>query len=46
MTNQNPEQKARDEINRQLTACDWIIQNKSEINLNRGPGVAVVSIHR
>lgn len=39
--NQNPEQKARDEIDRQLMACGWIIQNKDKINLNEGPGVAV-----
>ncbi|NMC40031.1 MAG: DEAD/DEAH box helicase family protein [Bacteroidales bacterium] len=39
--NQNPEQIARDSIDRQLKACGWIVQNKSEINLNEGPGVAV-----
>ncbi len=41
MTNQNPEQIARDNIDRQLSACGWIIQNKDRINLNAGPGVAV-----
>ena len=41
MTNQNPEQIARDNIDRQLIACGWIIQNKSRINLNKGIGVAV-----
>lgn len=41
MTNQNPEQIARDEIDRQLTACGWIVQSKSKINLNAGTGVAV-----
>ena len=41
MTNQNPEQIARDNIDSQLTACGWVIQNKSRINLNEGLGVAV-----
>lgn len=39
--NQKPEQIARDSIDRQLKACGWVVQNKSEINLNEGPGVAV-----
>ena len=39
--NQNPEQRARDAIDRQLIASGWIIQNKSGINLDAGPGVAV-----
>ncbi len=39
--NQNPEQKARDNIDSQLAACGWIIQNKKRINLNAGIGVAV-----
>ena len=39
--NQNPEQRARDNIDRQLIACGWIIQNKNQINLTAGPGVAV-----
>ncbi|MFT4155488.1 DEAD/DEAH box helicase family protein [Parafilimonas sp.] len=39
--NQNPEQLARDEIDRQLLACGWIIQSKSKINLSAGIGVAV-----
>lgn len=41
MANQNPEQIARDNIDRQLTACGWVIQSKSKINLNAGLGVAV-----
>ncbi len=41
MTNQNPEQIARDNIDRQLIACGWIIQSNKHINLNRGIGVAV-----
>ena len=39
--NQNPEQIARDEIDKQLIACGWHIQDKSKINLNAGIGVAV-----
>jgi len=39
--NQNPEQIARDAIDRQLMAGGWVIQNKSGINIHAGPGVAV-----
>jgi len=39
--NQNPEQRARDEIDKQLIACGWLIQNKKNININAGLGVAV-----
>jgi hypothetical protein len=38
--NQNPEQKARDNIDRQLTACSWNLQNKAQIN-NPQDGKAV-----
>ena len=41
MTNQNPEQIARDDIDRQLIDCGWIIQKKKQINLSAGIGVAV-----
>lgn len=41
MLNQNPEQLARDEIDKQLKACGWIIQSKNQINLNAEVGVAV-----
>lgn len=41
MINQNPEQQARDNIDKQLIACGWIIQNKKSINLTIGVGVAV-----
>ena len=40
MTNQNPEQIARDNIDKQLIECGWIIQ-KEAINLSAGLGVAV-----
>ena len=39
--NQNPEQQARDNIDKQLVECGWLIQNKSQINLKAGIGVAV-----
>jgi len=41
MTNQNPEQVARDNIDKQLIACGWVIQSIKHINLNVGIGVAV-----
>ncbi len=41
MPNQNPEQKARDNIDRQLIACGWIIQDMKNVNLHCGSGVAV-----
>jgi type I restriction enzyme R subunit len=41
MTNQNPEQVARDHIDRQLIACGWIIQGIKDVNLHRSTGVAV-----
>lgn len=39
--NQNPEQRARDNIDKQLISCGWIIQSKNQINLYAGVGVAV-----
>ena len=39
--NQNPEQAARDKIDRQLLACGWVVQNKTTINLKAAVGVAV-----
>ena len=41
MVNQNPEQIARDNIDRQLIACGWIIQSLKQVNLNAGVGIAV-----
>lgn len=41
MPNQNPEQLARDIIDKQLLACGWVIQSKNQINLNASTGVAV-----
>lgn len=39
--NQNPEQIARDNIDKQLTACGWIIQSVKQLNLHAGIGVAI-----
>lgn len=39
--NQNPEQIARDNIDRQLLACGWFIQGIKQINLQAGVGIAV-----
>uniref|UniRef100_UPI00404A27C2 type I restriction endonuclease subunit R n=1 Tax=Flavobacterium sp. TaxID=239 RepID=UPI00404A27C2 len=41
MTNQNPEQKARDIIDKQLLDCGWLIQDKKQFNLAAGLGVAI-----
>lgn len=41
MTNQTPEQIARDNIDRQLEKCGCVIQNKKRINLNDGICVAI-----
>ena len=39
--NQNPEQKARDNIDKLLLQAGWVIQNKNQINLDQGIGQAV-----
>ena len=41
MINQNPEQIARDNIDKQLIGCGWLIQDKKRLNLAAGVGVAV-----
>lgn len=41
MVNQNPEQIARDNIDKQLVACGWIIQDKKKFNLAAGLGIAI-----
>ncbi|WP_298119093.1 DEAD/DEAH box helicase family protein [Flavobacterium sp.] len=41
MTNQNPEQIARDNIDKQLIASGWIIQDKKKFNLAAGLGIAI-----
>jgi len=39
--NRNPEQIARDTIDKKLISCGWIIQNFKQVNLHAGLGVAV-----
>jgi type I restriction enzyme, R subunit len=41
MSNQNPEQKARDRIDAQLRASGWTVQDKNAFNPNEGEGQAV-----
>ena len=41
VANQNPEQKARDNIDAMLIEAGWVVQNKKEIDFNAGLGVAV-----
>jgi type I restriction enzyme R subunit len=36
-----PEQKARQRIDEQLQGCGWVVQDKSDVNLGAGVGVAV-----
>ena len=36
-----PEDKAREEIDRQLEATGWLLQDKDQLNLGAGVGVAV-----
>lgn len=43
--NQNPEQIARDQIDKMLLGAGWLVQSKSEVNLSAGPGVAVREYH-
>jgi len=39
MVNQNPEQKARDRIDRQLAAAGWAVQDKNAIDFSTGRGI-------
>ncbi|WP_422003126.1 DEAD/DEAH box helicase family protein [Roseovarius mucosus] len=39
--NQNPEQIARDQIDKRLEAAGWQVQDKASLNPNASPGVAV-----
>ncbi|MDG1278837.1 MAG: type I restriction-modification enzyme R subunit C-terminal domain-containing protein [Algoriphagus sp.] len=40
-SNQNPEQIARDLIDKQLEQAGWLVQSKNEVNLSAGKGVAI-----
>lgn len=39
--NQNPEQIARDKIDKMLTEAGWLVQSKDKINLSAGIGIAL-----
>ncbi len=39
--NQNPEQLARDLIDKQLEQAGWLVQSKNEVNLSAAKGVAI-----
>ncbi len=39
--NQNPEQRARDQIDQRLLASAWLMQIKFSINLSAAKGVAI-----
>ena len=39
--NQNPEQIARDIIDRILSDAEWTVQSKNQVDLSAGQGVAV-----
>ena len=39
--NQNPEQQARDKIDKMLQGAGWSVQDKDKINFNTSLGVAV-----
>ena len=36
-----PEQKARQQIDRMLDQCGWIVQDHGDMNISAGPGVAI-----
>jgi hypothetical protein len=38
---ETPEQRARREIDANLTAAGWIVQNRDELDLTAGRGIAV-----
>jgi len=41
--NQNPEQIARDRIDKMLTDSGWIVQSKNKVDLSASKGIAVSS---
>jgi hypothetical protein len=45
MPNQNPEQIARDHIDKQLTDCGWVIQGIKQVNLHAEIGFALKEFH-
>lgn len=45
MHNQNPEQIARDKIDKMLIDAEWVVQSKNKVNLSANKGVAVREYH-
>ena len=41
MVNQNPEQRARDQIDTLLQQAGWVIQNNKKIDFSAAQGIAV-----
>ncbi len=41
MTNQTPEEKARDNIDKMLTSAGWVVQPKKKVDLSAARGVAI-----
>ncbi len=41
MTNQTPEEKARDNIDKMLNSAGWVVQSKKKVDLSAARGVAV-----
>jgi len=41
MTNQTPEEKARDDIDKMLNSAGWVVQSKKKVDLSAARGVAV-----
>src|SRR5450759_4808937 len=41
MSNLTPEQLARQQIDAQLTACGWVVQNYKQFNAAAGRGIAL-----
>ncbi|MBN1990834.1 MAG: DEAD/DEAH box helicase family protein [Bacteroidales bacterium] len=39
--NQNPEQKARDKIDKMLIEAGWLVQSKKDVDLGAGKGIAL-----
>lgn len=37
----DPEARAREDIDRQLELAGWVVQDRDQLNVHAGPGVAV-----
>ena len=40
-----PEEQARKDIDKQLKKANWAIQDRQNINLGAGPGIAIREFH-